>query len=205
MGKIIRDGNIITPTTYISPKVEPEYVSFRCYTGTALDLSWLDTSQMTQFDSMFSSCNFLASLNLSGFNTIKAQTMYSMFNGCSSLASAGVNTTDKIYDLNFGDNFNTSSVTDMRSMFSGCSSLTGLDLSKFDTSKVTDMSSMFSGCSSLTKLDISNFDFTKVTNYNRMFTSVPANCEILVKDEAAKTWITSKFSNLTNVKIKGDN
>ena len=28
MGKIIRDGNIITPTTYIAPKAEPEYVSF---------------------------------------------------------------------------------------------------------------------------------------------------------------------------------
>jgi len=29
---------------------------------------------------------------------------------------------------------------------------------------------------------------------------VPDNCLIIVKDETAKQWITSKFSRLTNVK-----
>ena len=64
---------------------------------------------------------------------------------------------------------------------------------------------MFQGCSSLASLDLSNFDFTNVTDYTNVFRDVPANCEILVKDETAKTWITSKWSNLTNVKVKGGN
>ena len=90
-------------------------------------------------------------------------------------------------------------------MFGSCSKLTSLNLSNFDTSKVTSMYRMFNGCKSLTHLDIRNFDFTKVTSYSNMFgssasTGVPDNCEIIVKDDAAKTWITSKFSRLTNVK-----
>ena len=91
----------------------------------------------------------------------------------------------------------------MYRMFFSCSGLTSLNLSSFDTSKVTNMGSMFSGCTALQHLDISNFDFTNVTSYSNMFSNVPANCEILVKDETAKEWITSKFTNLTNVKVKG--
>lgn len=97
----------------------------------------------------------------------------------------------------------TSKVTDMSIMFSYCSELTALDLSSFNTSNVTNMSSMFSSCYGLQHLDISNFDFTNVTSYDYMFDGVPENCEILVKDETAKEWITSKFTNLTNVKVKG--
>ena len=97
----------------------------------------------------------------------------------------------------------TSKVTDMMFTFSSCSSLTNLDLSNFNTSNVTDMSFMFDDCRGLTNLDISNFTFDKVTNYDNMFTNVPNNCEILVKSQTEKDWITSKFSNLTNVKIKG--
>lgn len=97
----------------------------------------------------------------------------------------------------------TSNVTNMQGMFGRCSKLTNLDLSNFDTSNVTDMSFMFLSCSSLTSLDISNFTFDKVTSYSNMFGSVPDNCEILVKSQTEKDWITSKFTNLTNVKIKG--
>ena len=64
---------------------------------------------------------------------------------------------------------------------------------------------MFFCCSSLTNLDISNFTFDKLTDYDseEMFVDVPNNCEILVKSQTEKDWITSKFTNLTNVKIKG--
>lgn len=99
----------------------------------------------------------------------------------------------------------TSKITNMVEMFYGCTNLTTLDLSNFNTSNVTGMTSMFQHCTHLTHLDIRNFDFTKVKYYSNMFgssatTGVPDNCEIIVKDDAAKTWITSKFSRLTNVK-----
>ncbi len=98
---------------------------------------------------------------------------------------------------------NTSNVTDMSMVFYVCSGLTSLDVSHFNTSNVTSMLAMFYNCSSLTNLDISSFTFDKVTDYDEMFTGVPDSCEILVKSQTEKDWITSKFINLTNVKIKG--
>ena len=151
----------------------------------------LNTSNVTDMSSMFQGCTSLTSLDLSNFNTSNVTNMYDMFSNCRKLTSLNLSS------------FNTSNVTNMSYMFSKCHKLTSLNLSSFNTSNVTSMGDMFSNCSALTYLDISNFDFTHVMNYGSMFSGVPANCEILVKDEAAKTWITSKFSNLTNVKVKG--
>ena len=95
---------------------------------------------------------------------------------------------------------NTSNVTNMQQMFYNCSSLKNLSLSNFNTSNVTNMQRMFYNCSSLTNLDIRNFDFSNVTSYSNMLTDVPADCLIIVKDDTAKEWITSKFTTLTNVK-----
>ncbi len=95
---------------------------------------------------------------------------------------------------------NTSNVTNMQQMFYNCSSLTNLSLSNFNTSNVTNMQQMFYNCSILKNLDIRNFDFSNVTSYSNMFQNVPANCLIIVKDDTAKEWITSKFTTLTNVK-----
>ena len=127
-------------------------------------------------------------IDVSGLNTSNVTDMSYMFNGCSSLTSLDVS------------NFDTSNVTNMSSMFGDCSKLTNLDLSNFDTSKVKNMLGMFYRCSSLTSLDLRNFDFSKVTSYNNMFYNVPTDCLIIVKDDTAKTWITSKFTTLTNVK-----
>ena len=84
-------------------------------------------------------------------------------------------------------------------MLQYCTNLKTIELSSFDTLNVTNMIYMFHNCSSLTSLDIRNFNFTKVTSYTNMFTGVPADCKIIVKDDTAKEWITSKFTNLTNV------
>ena len=164
---------------------------FYKYKGTNPDcVKNLNTSNVTNMHDMFSGCSSLTSLDLSNFNTSNVTNMHNMFSGCSSLTSLDVSS------------FNTLNITSMYEMFSSCSSLTTLDLSSFDTSNVTNMNYMFYNCKALQHLDISNFDFTKVTSYSNMFNNVPANCEILVKDETAKTWITSKFTNLTNVKVK---
>ena len=129
---------------------------------TTIDISGLDTSNVTNMSRMFYGCSSLTSLDVSGLNTSNAKDMSSMFFNCSSLTSLDVS------------GFDTSNVTNMDSMFSGCSSLTSLDLSSFDTSKVTSMSSMFSRCSSLTSLDLSNFNTSNVTNMQYMFYNCPA-------------------------------
>ena len=129
--------------------------------------SAFDTSNVTDMALMFEYCSSLTSLDLSSFNTSKVTTMNHMFNGCSSLASAGVNTTDKIYDLNFGDNFNTSSVTSMDNMFYNCSSLTTLDLSKFDAKLVGSATYMFYCCEKLKNLTLGKFE--KLHDVDSMF------------------------------------
>ena len=150
---------------------------------TSIDLSVLDTSEVTNMYYMFCDCSSLTSIDVSNFDTSNVTDMGGMFDGCRGLTNLGVskfdtsNVTDmgKMFDDCRGltnldvSNFDTSQVTDMSSMFASCSSLTSLDVSKFDTSQVTDMSAMFGGCSGLTSLDVSNFDTSKVTDMSEMF------------------------------------
>ena len=153
-----------------------------------IDVSGLNTSNVTDMSYMFTNCSSLTSLDVSNFDTSNVTNMRQLFYNCSGLTSLDVS------------NFDTSKVTNMYSMFDGCSKLSSLDLSNFDTSKVINMLGMFYACRSLTNLDIRNFDFSKVTSYNNMFYNVPTDCLIIVKDDTAKEWITSKFTTLTNVK-----
>ena len=129
---------------------------------TTIDLSALDTSQVTNMDSMFGGGSNLTSLNLRNFDTSKVTDMRGMFSSCSSLTSLDVS------------NFDTSNVTNMQRMFAYCSRLRTLDVSNFDTSKVTNMSSMFDSCRSLTSLDLSKFDTSSVTDMDFMFCNCPA-------------------------------
>lgn len=189
----------------------------QCIKLTSLNLSNLNTSNVTEMTSMFFNCSALKTLNISNFNTNNVTDMGNMFGSCSSLTSLNVSNfnTSKVKDMSgmFRKcneltsldllSFNTSNVTHMNFMFRECSGLTSLDLSNFNTTNVTSMTGMFYGCFSLTNLDISNFTFDKVTSYGGMFDSVTNNCEILVKSQTEKDWITSKFTNLTNVQIKG--
>ena len=112
---------------------------------TSIDLSALDTSEVTNMSAMFSYCSSLTSLDVSKFDTSQVTDMSSMFGGCSSLTSLDVS------------KFNTSEVTNMNSMFSFCDSLTSLDVSSFDTSQVTDMNSMFCNCPSWDVVDKTKF------------------------------------------------
>ena len=112
---------------------------------TSIDLSALDTSNVTNMSAMFSYCRGLTNLDVSKFDTSQVTDMSSMFGGCRSLTSLDVS------------KFDTSQVTDMSSMFGGCSSLTSLDVSSFDTSQVTDMNSMFCNCPSWDVVDKTKF------------------------------------------------
>ena len=130
-----------------------------CRGLTDLDVSTLNTRNVANMSGMFIGCSGLTALDLSSFNTSKVSDMSSMFCDCSGLTSL---------DLSHLD---TRNVTNMSSMFSGCSGLTALDLSPLNTSKVSNMSSMFSRCSGLTSLDLASMDTGKVTNMSSMFRS----------------------------------
>ena len=126
-----------------------------CY---SVDLTQFDSSQCTNFDSMFYGCSNLKTLKFENFDTSNAQSMKQMFSSC------GI----QFLDLSC---FDTSNVNNMEGMFLQAKCLS-IDLSSFDTSKVTTMKQMFSTCSLLISLDISNFDVLKVEDTTQMFFSM---------------------------------
>ena len=175
-----------------------------------IDLSGLDTSNVTDMSSMFYYCRGLTSLDLGeSFDTSKVTDMMYMFYGCSSLTSLDLgdsfDTSSVTYmgrmfegctsltSLDLGDDFDTSKVTDMDSMFGACTSLTSLDLGEsFDTSKVTGMGYMFNYCSSLTSLDLSGFDTSSVTDMRQMF----CQCVSLTSLDLGKSFDTSSVTDM---------
>lgn len=169
------------------------YMFSGCNNLKELDLSNFNTDNLIYMSDMFNNCSNLKHLDLSNFNTSKVTSFTNLFKGCKSLETLNVK------------NLNTDNVVIMNLAFYGCESLKHLDLSGWNTQNVTNMKQLFDGCKKLELLDIRNFDFTNVTTYSSMFgmsgfSNFPTNCLIIVKDETAKTWITSKFTNLTNVK-----
>ena len=156
---------------------------------TSIDLSALDTSEVTSMDEMFAGCSSLTSLDVSNFDTSQVTDMFGMFNSCSRLTSLDVS------------NFDTSQVTDMGDMFKSCWGLTSLDVSKFDTSKVTNMFGMFEYCSSLTSLDLSNFNTSKVTVMSAMFNSCSSltSLDLSNFNTSNVTGMDSMFSDCSNL------
>ena len=158
------------------------------YKMTSIDLSDLDTSEVTNMSSMFEDCGSLTSLDVSNFDTLQVTNMSKMFNLCESLTSLDAsnfnapeltNITDMFSELTNLEtldlsNFNAPKITNMDAMFKKLSKLSKLDLTNFNTVNVTSMGEMFSGCSSLTSLDLSSFDTTNVTDMSDMLCDCPA-------------------------------
>ena len=156
-----------------------------------LDLTYLDTSKVTNMERMFEGCSNLTSIDVSNFDTSKVIDMRGMFNKCSNLKNLDVS------------NFDTSNVTTMRAMFQLCSSLTELDLSNFDTSKVTDMAYMINSCYKLQTLNMSQANFSKITSYKSMFWSTNGTINVIVKDNTAHDFIRARLNdhNLTSATV----
>ncbi len=190
----------------------------------SLDLTNLDTSNITNMSSMFQGSSSLKEIKLSNFNTSKVTSMQSMFNGCSSLMSLDLSSFDTSKVTNMGSmfngcnsltslelsNFNTNSLTMINNMFTNCSKLKEIDLSSFNTNNVKDMSKVFYGCNTLTKLDINNFETSNVTNMFGMF----GGCSSLISldlsnfDTSNVTnmgWMFSSCSNLIELDLSNFN
>ena len=105
------------------------------YNMTSIDLSVMDTSEVTDMSSMFDSCYNLTSLDLRNFDTSKVTNMSEMFDSCYDLTSL---------DLR---NFDTSKVTDMSRMFRQCGKLTQITVSnKWVIKSGASTNEMFSNC-----------------------------------------------------------
>lgn len=155
-----------------------------------LDLTNLDTSEVTSMKQMFGYLDRLETLDISMLKTTKVEDMTEMFTHMSSLTS-----------LDFSS-FETSSVTNMKGMFSENRALEVLDLSQFVTGQVRDMSSMFLGLSTLESIQLGNFNTANVTNMSSMFSKVSA-LEVLDLSSFDTTKVTSMNGMFTEVSALG--
>ena len=150
---------------------------------TSIDLTKLDTSNVTSMAGLFEDCESLETITFGDkWTTAQVMDMQSMFYGCSSLASIDVTKID------------TSNVRDMNHMFSRCTSLTSLDLSGWDVSNVFNMSGLFSYCKGLTELDLVswNWDVSAVESMEGMF----QYCTGLTSITFDWRWNTSKVKDM---------
>ncbi|MBO1104236.1 BspA family leucine-rich repeat surface protein [Enterococcus faecalis] len=126
-----------------------------------IDLTGLDTSNVTNMAYMFYKCEDTISLNVRGWNTSNVTNMAYTFAYMKSLPELDVSS------------FDTSNVTNMAYTFAYMKSLPELDVSSFDTSNVTNMSHMFYFCASIAEINVSNFNTKNVTDIERMFANMP--------------------------------
>lgn len=150
------------------------------------------TGEVESLKDTFLKCNNLTYIDLSGL-TLNAESGSDISGICADCGN--------LQGIKFNETFDTSRVVNMSGLFNGDNKITSINLSMFNTSNVTNMSYAFN-CENLKHLDISSFDFTNVVEKTAMFANTPTTCEILVKDETAKTWINTNFPTMTNVKIK---
>lgn len=153
-----------------------------------LDLTNVDTSDVTNMASMFYKSSSLKEIKLSNFDTSNVTSMGRMFDNCSSLETLDLSS------------FVTSNVTSMVNMFYGCNSLTSLDLNSFVTTNVTTTAYMFYNCNSITSINLSNADFSEIAAYSNMFIN-NSNLTVTV-DSIQVNWITSNFNQINVVEAQ---
>lgn len=124
-----------------------------CHSLESVDLSPLDTSDITRFNDcdfngMFAECHSLRHLDLSTFDTSRGEKFISMFNNCSSLEDIDLSS------------WNTERARSFLAMFANCSSLRSLDLSSFRTPKCGEAKAMFANCTNLEHINMSGIDFS---------------------------------------------
>lgn len=157
-----------------------------------IDLSPIDTSNVTTFNQMFNGDRKLKKLDFSHFNTSKVTNMSWMFTSCESLEELDLSS------------FNTKNVISMNLMFAGAKSLKKLNLTSFDTSNVTGMQSMFKEVRNIESLDLSSFNTSKVDDFYNMFAnsydySNPTSTENKLKTiYVSEGFTTSAISSFIN-------
>lgn len=204
------------PTNFMSAltagtKVPIANMFQNCTSLTSLDLSFLRSDLLYDARNVWASCSNLETLILPQQYDISNSDYYtltSMFYGMTKLANVDLSRII-VYNPNSsnGDrmrpNFNT--------MFFNCSSMTRIDMSglhfKVEPVICESFYNTFSGCTNLEFLDLRIFDLpnSAQNQMQGMFgssntTYVPADCEIIVRDDAGKTWMNTNHPRFINVK-----
>lgn len=124
-----------------------------CENLVSLDISNLDTSNVTIMECIFFNCHSLTTLNLYNFNTSKTTDMFGLFFNCSSLTSLDLSS------------FNLTKTVTLDNAFSGCN-----NLKTIITPKKTGT---YTGGELPTSPDSSNTVW--VDSSNNVYTTLPTN------------------------------
>ena len=203
------ENNIVTRSIYAESY--PTMIRFGSDNSTNKTLSlkeidYLNTSNLTTCEKMFSNCANATKISTTDWNTSKVTNMAYMFNNCSSLTALYTNKFDttkvtdmsymfyncnKVASLNIAS-WNTGAVKKFTAMFSNCTALTSLSVSNFNTANATDISYMFSNCALITTLDVSTFNTANVKNMEGLFN----NCFALATLTGLNKFNTAKVTNM---------
>lgn len=181
-------------------QIKPKSISFTTLTDASIDVSLVDMTQIYSAQNMFADCYYLTEIKgWTEADTSNITLMNQMFQNAGYFATGSAN-----YDFS---GFSIASCSTLNKAFMGFAhgiSNLSLDLSSFENTDAVNTGDMFSGCTNITHIDLRKFDFTKLDSYSNMFGSsgngVPDDCEIIVADDTQKTWVTTNFSRLINVK-----
>lgn len=149
--------------------------SYETISGYIKKIPQLDTSSVTNMNSMFNGCRNL--ISIPQLNTSNVTNMSNMFNNCKLI------TTIPLMD--------TSNVTYMAYMFASCRNLISIPL--MDTSKVTGVNSMFYSCGNL--ISIPQLNLSKATNMWQMFLYCSALTTLGGFQNLGMAYDTSKSAN----------
>ena len=142
-----RDESLRTSIT--SVVIEPGVVAETCFhmfsdctNLVSVDLSGLDTPQVTDMTCMFYGCAALKTVNFQGVDASNVTSMSSMFNECSSIKSI---------DLS---GINAARVTNIHTLFNNCFALESVDISSFTGSAIPDAVASFAGATLVSQLTL---------------------------------------------------
>lgn len=155
-----------------------------------LDLSMIDTRNITEMYMMFTDCEYLEKVNLSSFNTSNVTDMGHMFYNCRRLEHLDLSS------------FRTPNLAGMYNMFGHCSNLRTIDLSNADSGKMQNSANageLFYGCKWLTKVDLGNLDLSNANCEKAMlrFAVCSNNCAISCTP-GTKARLCHEDTNLVN-------
>ena len=166
-------------------------------------LPYIDTSNFTNMEGIFSGCNKLRTIPL--LNTSKVKYTNDMFKDCSDLITIPLLDTSNVIlmsnmfqscsRLNTIPLLNTSNVISMSFMFAKCSRLNTIP--QLDTSNVTVMPYIFQSCSRLNTIPLLNT--SNVTDMDKMFLDCTSLTSIPQLDTSKVTDMSSMFSGCTSL------
>ena len=148
-----KDGFIKLKVYFFVPIPSLDFLFFDCEDLINVDLSNINTTDMTRISYTFYNCKNLEEVNMTSIETSNVEYMEFLFAGCENLVN--------IIGL---ENLNTSSVKFTTGMFFNCKNIQNVNLSSFDLDNLEEPDGMFVNTQSLRLVNLGNS-----TNANNLF------------------------------------